>query len=239
MFSENFFLFAANDFANTLLRYFVLSLAPFWVLFKIFPEYFSKFRVNKNGRIQPRVELYYSIISFLVYCFADYFLLVLMTKWNVSKIYLEFGKYGLGHEVLSFIVLFIAQDFSFYVIHRLLHSKWPYRTIHKIHHLSKNTTPMASYLFHPVEAISMSLFFIILVCFFPVNVYVAGVYFTLSHLYNSYGHSGHDFNYSPDSFFAKWIHTSRRHSDHHLKNKGNYGLYTNVWDILFDTLDKK
>jgi sterol desaturase/sphingolipid hydroxylase (fatty acid hydroxylase superfamily) len=35
---------------------------------------------------------------------------------------------------------------------------------------------------------------------------------------------------------GKWINTSISHNQHHQFYKGNYGLYTLIWDRLFGTL---
>jgi len=43
-------------------------------------------------------------------------------------------------------------EVHFFVIHRLIHTKWLYKWIHSIHHNSVNPSPFSSLSMHPVEA---------------------------------------------------------------------------------------
>jgi len=35
---------------------------------------------------------------------------------------------------------------------------------------------------------------------------------------------------------GKWVNTSTNHNQHHQYFKGNYGLYTLIWDRVFGTI---
>lgn len=236
--SSDFLDFATFDFFSTLLRYALLSILPLVILKYFMPNFFSKYKIKNSNKSKYKVELKYSMISFISYCFADFLVIILMREWSVSKIYDDFGVYGLTYEALVIVLLFISQDLSFYLIHRFLHKKWAFKKVHYVHHLSRKPNPLTAYSFHPVEAVSMSLFFIVLTLFLPINLMAAGVYFFFSHLYNSYGHSGYDFFIKQDSLVNRWLLTSTRHNKHHSHNKGNFGLYTTIWDRFFKTLDE-
>jgi len=235
MIEQNFLNFAVVDFLTTFLRYVAVSIIPFVLINKYFTLYFADYKIISPYKPKVKTEFTYSVLNFLFYCFADFFLLVLMKEWRVSKMYTDFGSFGYAYEALTVVIMFVAQDLSFYLIHRLLHKPWLFKKIHYVHHISKNPTALGSYSFHPIEAISMSFFFIILVMIIPINLKTAGVYFLFSHIYNSYGHSGYDFKFKKDGFFDKWISHSTRHHMHHKNNRGNFGLYTTVWDRLFKT----
>ena len=59
------------------------------------------------------------------------------------------------HPVYLVALLFVSpaiHELHFYVIHRLIHTKWLYKWIHSIHHNSVNPSPISSLSMHPVEA---------------------------------------------------------------------------------------
>ena len=47
----------------------------------------------------------------------------------------------------------IIEDFLFFFIHKLLHTKYLYKKIHKIHHEYYSPMPLTAFYSHPLEFI--------------------------------------------------------------------------------------
>src|SRR5205085_2234227 len=72
----------------------------------------------------------------------------------------------------------------------------------------------------------------------PIHLLHIGLFFLFMIVYNIYGHTGWEMY--PKGFnkhwLGRWINTSINHNQHHQYFKGNYGLYTLIWDRLFGTV---
>jgi sterol desaturase/sphingolipid hydroxylase (fatty acid hydroxylase superfamily) len=136
------------------------------------------------------------------------------------------------------VVFVVIDDAWFYWTHRLLHANAKlYRSIHKIHHRSIDTTPLTGLSFHPVESFIINIPLAVLPIFVGVqpNFFFWAIY--ISTLNNILGHNG--FEWAP-----KWwdrvplLHLktpSIHHNLHHEKSRGNYGLYFTYWDRWMHT----
>jgi len=127
-----------------------------------------------------------------------------------------------GFFVASIAVYFWS-DFHFYWTHRMLHTKWLYRNVHKIHHESFNPDPFSGLSMHWFES---SVYFSAapLVAFIlPLHSYrlltLGLIIFPLG------GHSG----------FGSWeSEPDFNHYIHHSKFNWNYGS-SPLWDHLMGT----
>jgi sterol desaturase/sphingolipid hydroxylase (fatty acid hydroxylase superfamily) len=117
-------------------------------------------------------------------------------------------------------------------MHRTLHHKYFYKKFHQTHHLSTNPTPLASFCFHPVEAILEMVWIFPVVFLIPVNKYLLISYATISFFNNIKGHLGIDIIPSHTNTF---INSSKHHSFHHKYFTSNFGLYFLFWDKVFKT----
>jgi len=70
---------------------------------------------------------------------------------------------------------------------------------------------------------------------FPIHTTHVNIWVVVTISYTIYLHSGVEIY--PSKFLetkvGKLINTTKTHSEHHLKFKGNYGYYTLIWDKLF------
>jgi sterol desaturase/sphingolipid hydroxylase (fatty acid hydroxylase superfamily) len=126
-------------------------------------------------------------------------------------------------------------------MHRMIHMPGVYERVHRVHHLSTNPSPLASFAFHPLEAILEALGFLLVVALLPMSFPSFLTFSFLAFLFNVLGHLGHEF--VPARLLAghplRWMNSATSHNTHHRKFKVNYGLYTLVWDRLFGTIDPK
>jgi len=167
--------------------------------------------------------------------FSGFFVaLYFLQQIGLTKIYVDFSAYGWGYAVVSFLVLFLVQDIYHYWLHRLLHQPFFYKHIHRIHHLSINVTPFASYAIHPLEGALEMGFLALLVWVMPLHFSVIFAYSSFLVMFNIISHLGYEFY---PAWVSRFFVTSTQHNLHHWRNEGNYMLYFPLWDQLFKTRD--
>lgn len=127
------------------------------------------------------------------------------------------------------VVLLLWNEVHFYACHALLHRRWFYRHVHRIHHESVVATPFATYSFHWLEALllgSVMMFAMLAYDFHPLAL---GSLPLFSLFFNTIGH----WNY--DVFGGQLRSASVEHARHHSRVGGNYGFYLPWLDRLFGT----
>ena len=122
-----------------------------------------------------------------------------------------------------FVLLYLWGDMHFYWTHRMLHTRWLYKRVHKEHHQSYNPDPFAGLSMHWFESMvyfSAALFLSVCSPFWIVRLlYKALLIFPLE------GHSGH----------GTWkIESSHNHYIHHAKFNWNFGS-SPLWDKVMRT----
>jgi sterol desaturase/sphingolipid hydroxylase (fatty acid hydroxylase superfamily) len=182
-------------------------------------------RPLQDGQIGREIRR--SLVSILI--FGAYGVLTLEV-WRAGLIHVDFHAswWKIG---IDLGVFFVWNEIHFYCIHRLLHTRWLYRNVHRVHHESVVPTPFSIYSFHWVEAVLLgSVMILALMAFRPSVQALLGLPLT-SLFFNTVGHC----NYN---IFARHrsIHSAaHQHSQHHLRVAGNYGFYLPVLDRLLHT----
>jgi sterol desaturase/sphingolipid hydroxylase (fatty acid hydroxylase superfamily) len=145
---------------------------------------------------------------------------------------------NVGVLVIASVVFVIIDDAWFYWTHRLLHANNRlYRSVHKIHHRSIDTTPLTGLSFHPLESFIINIPLAVLPIFIGVqpNFFFWAIW--ISTVNNIAGHNG--FEWAPkwwDRVPVLRLKTpSIHHNLHHEKSRGNYGLYFSYWDRWMGT----
>lgn len=130
-------------------------------------------------------------------------------------------------------LLFFWNELHFYMVHWLLHRRWFFLNVHKVHHWSKEPTAYSIFSFHWIEA-----FLLGTVIFFPLFIHDFQVYSILSLpimslVINLLGHCNHEIpSDKPNSSFSKYTF---RHSMHHKWGHGNFGFMLSIFDKIFKT----
>ncbi|GBF37150.1 sterol desaturase family protein [Leptospira johnsonii] len=220
------------------LRYFLFAGLAFLV-FYIWKHPFQYRKIQeKNAKpSQFKKEFLYSVSSVVVYTSVTLTVL-LFRKYGYFKFYERIEDHGWGYLILSTVLILVIQDFYFYWTHRLMHTRWFYKRVHKVHHDSVTPSPWTAYSFHPWEAFIHSLIMPIVASLFPVHPLALMIFMTFQIIRNVLGHSGYEiFPYwMGTNTILKLVNSNTNHDMHHQSFRYNYGLYTTAWDYLFGTV---
>jgi Delta7-sterol 5-desaturase len=151
--------------------------------------------------------------------------------------YWRIEDYGWAWFGLSIACTILLHDAYFYWTHRLMHHKRLFPYFHRVHHLSMNPTPWASYAFSPLEALMQAGIFPLAVTVMPLHPFAFLIFMTWQITYNVLGHTGYEFHprWLMNTPLRHLLNTPTNHVMHHEKMRGNYGIYFNFWDRLMGT----
>jgi Delta7-sterol 5-desaturase len=158
-------------------------------------------------------------------------------KQGWTQLYWNIQKFGWIWFVLSIGIAILLHDTYFYWTHRLMHHRRLFRYFHRVHHLSHNPTPWASYAFAPLEAVVQAGIFPLAVIIMPMHPLAFVIFMFWQITYNVIGHTGYEIHppWLMDTWLGRVLNTPTNHAMHHERMRGNYGLYFNVWDRLMQT----
>lgn len=214
-----------------------------WIVYKASIPFFEQYKANSyawpwNGDWSPSL---YKVLALVIFNITILSPIVLSFEvMAAGKVQFEFAleAYPTSLEVLWQLAFFVlVEDVSFYWAHRLLHTKWLYGKIHKIHHENRLVYGIASEYAHPIEyvlgnGIPSALGAKLLGR--RVHIVTFWLWIVLRITETVDGHSGYDFPWSP--FRVLPMSTNGRYHDyHHAENIGCYGSFFTIWDTVFGT----
>ncbi|MDX1499717.1 MAG: sterol desaturase family protein [Woeseiaceae bacterium] len=131
----------------------------------------------------------------------------------------------------------LLHDTYFYWAHRLMHTRWLFRRVHRLHHRSRTPTPWAAYAFAPPEALLEAAIMPLAALAMPMHELSALLFVTHMIIRNVIGHAG------VELFPAWWLRvpvlrlvtTTTHHDLHHSSGRWNFGLYFTWWDRWMGT----
>jgi sterol desaturase/sphingolipid hydroxylase (fatty acid hydroxylase superfamily) len=226
------------EYATYLLRYAVLAGGAYLAFYVWFRRQAlgRKIQTAFPATSDIRREVLYSLLSFGVFC-ASGMLTLILHRLGWTHLYFKIQRYGWTYLWFSLFALIFIHDTWFYWTHRLMHWRPLFPLVHRIHHLSHNPTPWASFSFHPLEAGIQAMIFPLTVLFLPLHPLAAFLWLLYMTGMNVVGHLG--FEILPAGFLKnrllRWHNTSVHHNMHHRHVHCNYGLYFNIWDRLMRT----
>jgi len=121
----------------------------------------------------------------------------------------------------------------FYARHRLLHTPWLFKHVHREHHRALVPTPFSTYAFHGFEAVLLGSVMITALPFYRLTILGVLLYPAASLALNCLGH----LNCDPvvGLGLENPLSASRRRGLHHRKASGNYGFLLPWLDSLLGT----
>lgn len=153
---------------------------------------------------------------------------------------LDFGKETVpttGKFLSQMIFCAFCDDLFFYFSHRLLHTKWLYQNIHKVHHKHIDTLWYAASAAHPIEYIFGNVLPAtsgVLILGRSIHVTTAVGWLFSKSVESLDGHSGYQLSWSPFKVMP-FTPGFGYHNFHHSRNIGNYCGQFHLWDTLMGT----
>ncbi|PWT75913.1 MAG: sterol desaturase [Bacteroidetes bacterium] len=221
-------------------RYFMLAGFSFIFFYLLFRKkiFFKKIQNRYPKWRDYAREIGFSICTIFIFALSVILIVKNPAVVPYTNYYTDIHQHGWFYFFLAFPLMFFIHDAYFYWMHRLMHHKKLFKLFHLVHHKSTNPSPWAAYAFHPLEAVVEAGILPVFVFTLPIHPLHLLIFFFMMIAYNVYGHLGYELY--PKGFnkhwFGKWINTSISHNQHHQFFRGNYGLYTTIWDRMFGTL---
>lgn len=195
-----------------------------------------RLRVRSIDHAQLRHELGHTSVVLAIGT-AQAMVVTTLAERGLAHIPAAIPAGGLLTALCSFVVLILFNDAWFYSVHRLLHTPWLYRHVHAVHHRSAEVSPLSSYSFHVVEAALLTGWIVPAVLLFPLPLPVLMAAQVAGLANNLMAHLG--FELLPAWWTRapalRWSNSATFHALHHARYRGNYGLFTRLWDRLFGT----
>ena len=199
-----------------------------WAHRKIIPHF--------PGSADIRREIRYSLQTLFIFGLVGA-CTILAARSGWTQMYWQINQHSVAWFWGSIACTIVLHDTWFYWTHLLMHHPRLFAVFHRVHHLSNNPSPWASYSFAPAEAVVEAGIFPLAVLVMPIHPVAFTVFMLWQIFFNVMGHTGYEFypRWLMDSWLGKFINTPTNHIMHHEKMRGNYSLYLNVWDRLMGT----
>ena len=132
--------------------------------------------------------------------------------------------------------MFIHETY-YYWLHRWMHKSYIYRSMHKTHHDSINTSAFTSFSFHPLESIAQAIVIPGLIFVLPMHISILAILLMIMTVSAIINHLGIELypNGFHQHWMGKWLIGATHHNLHHKKFRCNYGLYFTFWDKWMNT----
>ncbi|KAL6839538.1 hypothetical protein ACP4OV_030808 [Aristida adscensionis] len=142
-----------------------------------------------------------------------------------------------GEIMAQLVVYSLVEDYLFYWLHRLLHTRWGYTKIHHVHH--EVTTPIGftSSYSHWAEVIIFSIPTFVGPAIVPCHVTTHWLWLAVLLVEAIDAHSGYDFPFSPTKFIP-FYGGAQFHDFHHCsggQSKSNFGSFFTYCDSIYGT----
>lgn len=241
MISSDSLVFTLRDFFfKSPLHTFCMAFALFVLLYfsfavtTLFITRFIQSRYKLSGQAtydasQISKEIKFSLMSILIFGLQAILIQFAYTQ-GLLQINWQVNWFTLFPQVL---VLFFWNELHFYLCHRLLHTEWLFRKVHKIHHTSYHPSPFSVYSFHWIEAFLLGTVIFLPLLVYPFQYLALLSLPVMSIFLNTLGHW--DYDLFPSLKPSSLLKFSYRHAMHHRKVHGNFGFLLPVFDRFFKT----
>ncbi|XP_018321877.1 delta(7)-sterol 5(6)-desaturase erg31-like [Agrilus planipennis] len=242
--AKNFFL---TDFKYFWLSSIAVSYSMFILIGGFLHWYFyvrqrdtpEKWKCQPHKFLSPELERHEILMgsfTLFVNCTVSSLIACYVANGGWSMTYYNINDYPLWWFVLQIPAIFIYQDYSTYLLHRLYHRPFLYKHFHKLHHKYKQPTAFSVTAIHPVESVHLELNYALPLFIIPCHwatFYAVCLYVYYNGIIN---HSGIDFK---ASWWQPWQPDTMFHDNHHQYFHVNYGFNCEIWDKIHGTYRRK
>lgn len=152
-------------------------------------------------------------------------------RGGCSKLYWSNGAHSVRYSIASGVAYAVVTDFTLYWGHRLLHTPFLCRAVHRVHHGFTAPTAFGATAMHPFELAMYQTMMALPLFVVPLHAGAVVATVVLAHVQAMAVHSG--------VALQSWLPLVvpvKFHDDHHAHFHGNFGHSLIVWDWLFGTL---
>ena len=192
-----------------------------------------------DHRIQPKkyfAKRFYKRLPLILFNISSYLCLGALGVFLLQN-FIDLSLPTVWVFTWQLVLIFLIDDLYFYCYHKVLHTKFLYKHIHKTHHRSTMPIPMEYIFTHPLEwfigSIGPFIGLVVIASFSEINIYAFWVMSALRNLHELDIHSG--IKSSKITSLIPFYGTTEHHDLHHSKNKGNYASTFTLWDKVFGT----
>ena len=187
--------------------------------------------IDKNIPVKQRnFELKHSFKSIIVFGFSAFPIIYLVRENFITLL-----PDTIINTLLGLLFLNIWNEIHFFIVHRLMHTPFFLKNVHKVHHKSHIPSVFSVYSFHWVEALLLSTVPIIFVLVVPLSSIAIAIYPFTSIIINYAGHCNYRFGNGTGS---QWKLFGTYHNEHHYKFKQNFGFGSHLLDKLYQLISK-
>jgi len=211
-----------------LLYYLIFAALGWWLSKSVFPRWRIGDVVDKTPLRKGQVEKEIRRSALSIAIFGAYGVVnVEMYRWRWVDVEWNASVMRIAWD---FVLLFLFNEVHFFCCHRLLHTPWLFKHVHRVHHESVPTTPFSTFSFHWVESLLLGsvMSSAMLVHTFSIWALLGLPSFSL--FFNTIGHWNYNV-FAPTGLRS----VSVEHSHHHMRVKGNFGFFLPVLDRVFHT----
>jgi sterol desaturase/sphingolipid hydroxylase (fatty acid hydroxylase superfamily) len=190
---------------------------------------------RRASRKDVRREIGFSLSTVVLFSLVG-FSVYLGSRAGIFRVY--GGEMPSGVRMMAdFAAMVLLHDAYFYWAHRLMHTKWLFRRVHRLHHRSRTPTPWAAYAFAPPEAILEAGILPVTALLLPLHEVTVVLFVTHMIVRNVIGHAGVELfpSWWLRTPVLRWITTTTHHDLHHSHGGYNFGLYFTWWDRWLKT----
>lgn len=134
-------------------------------------------------------------------------------------------------QVLFFVYL---DDALYYFVHRLMHTRWLYRHIHRTHHRIITPWAITGHFMHPAEYVATGMLSLVGPLMLGVGIIPLWIWVVVRQWEAAEGHSGYQLPWVP-MHLLPFCDGARHHDFHHAKVRGNYAGFLRHMDALLGT----
>ncbi|KAF2556659.1 hypothetical protein F2Q68_00013014 [Brassica cretica] len=157
--------------------------------------------------------------------------------WECEAVFLS--RPGITRKEVSAQILFyfIIEDFVFYWGHRILHTKWLYKTVHSVHHEYATPFGLTSEYAHPAEILFLGFATIVGPALTGPHLITLWLWMVLRVLETVEAHCGYHFPWSLSNFLPLYGGADFHDYHHRLlyTKSGNYSSTFVYMDWIFGT----
>lgn len=202
--------------------YTLIAGGAYWIALYRIPKSITN-AAGRRQRLRPRQvreELWLSALSIAIFA-----LHTAGVVWLIRQGWLTVDWHrSPWHLLWEMPLLYLWNEIHFFAIHRTLHSKPLYRTVHIWHHRSVITTPFSAYSFHPLESFLLGSVMPLALLMHAFSPWALLGLTVMSLILNVSGHLPYEEIHPRSKLFKHLLGHSRYHNHHHREFHTHYAF---------------